>query len=255
MRLVTVACLSVLSSSLLAQERGALSGRVIERLGRPVAQASVRLARGDSSLQGQLTTDANGAWSIGDLVAGSYRLTIRRLGFRALQVDTLVEANRTTVLLLQLDPAPLTLDTLVVQSSTTPAPTSDVGTSLHAAEIALLPTTLDIRQLIALTPGRLLARWNHGHACRPRWRTAVAESHVGRDTRRAGSRRGCRCAGRAGRRRRDDDTVGPQHPGRRTADLLRIASIERLESDSGRDRERAGSAVGAGRPDSRPTRP
>ena len=153
MRLVTVACLSVLSSSLLAQERGALSGRVIERLGRPVAQASVRLARGDSSLQGQLTTDANGAWSIGDLVAGSYRLTIRRLGFRALQVDTLVEANRTTVLLLQLDPAPLTLDTLVVQSSTIPAPTSDVGTSLHAAEIALLPTTLDIRQLIALTPG------------------------------------------------------------------------------------------------------
>ena len=102
---------------------------------------------------------------------------------------------------------------------------------------------------------RLLARRNHGHACRPRWRIAVAESDVGRDTRRAGARRGCRCAGRAGRRRRDDDTVGPQHPGRRTADLLRIASIERLESDSGRDRERAGSPVGAGRPGSRPTRP
>ena len=155
---ITVACLSLVSRVSLAQggaqpPRGALAGHVIERLGRPVAQASVRITRGDSSLQGQLTTDANGSWSMGDLVPGPYRVTIRRLGYRPLLVETQVEANRTTSLLSQLDPMPLTLDTLVVQSSTTPAPTSDVGTSLRAAEIALLPTTLDIRQLIALTPG------------------------------------------------------------------------------------------------------
>jgi hypothetical protein len=125
---------------------------VIERLGRPVAQANVRVERGDTAA-GLLTTDANGSWSITGLVPGSYRVTVRRLGYRALQVDAFVEADKTTTLLSLLDPSPLTLDTLVVQSPTGPAPTFDVGTSLHAAEITLLPTTIDVRQLIALTPG------------------------------------------------------------------------------------------------------
>ena len=149
---VSVACLAIFPTHLQAQGLGALAGRVIERLGRPVAQASVRVERGDTAA-GLLTTDANGSWSITGLVPGSYRVTIRRLGYRALQVDALVEAGKTTTLLSPLDPSPLTLDTLVVQSPTGPAPTSDVGTTLHAAEITLLPTTIDVRQLIALTPG------------------------------------------------------------------------------------------------------
>lgn len=135
-----------------AQGAGALSGRVIERLGRPVAQATVRVERGDTAA-GQATTDAGGAWSVAGLAPGAYRVTIRRLGYRALQLAAVVEADRTTTLVALLDPTALTLDTLVIQSATTPLPTSDVGTSLRAAEITLLPTTVDVRQLVALTPG------------------------------------------------------------------------------------------------------
>jgi Carboxypeptidase regulatory-like domain/TonB dependent receptor len=149
-----IACIAFLAAapSLQAQRVGALSGRVIERLGRPVAQASVRVELGDTVVR-QATTDAGGAWSVAGLAPGSYRVTIRRLGYRALQLEARVAADRPTVLFSLLDPAPLTLDTLVVQSPTAPVPTSDVGTSLRAAEISLLPTTLDVRQLIALTPG------------------------------------------------------------------------------------------------------
>jgi hypothetical protein len=100
-------------------------------------------------------TGTDGAWRITHLEPGHYRVTVQRLGYR-LSVDSVqIESGRTTRLTAALVPVPFTLDSLVVSAPalSISTATAELGTRLTMSEISLLPTTVDARQLIALTPG------------------------------------------------------------------------------------------------------
>ena len=133
----------------LAQARGGVEGRVVDAAGRPLASAEVRVDRW------RATTDADGAWRITHLEPGLYRIAVRRLGYRPSGQDVAVEAGRTTQITLTLELVPFMLDSLVVSTPPSTISTSDaeLGTKLTVSEISLLPSTFDLRQLIALTPG------------------------------------------------------------------------------------------------------
>lgn len=101
------------------------------------------------------TTDADGAWRIAPLEAGTYRIIVRRLGYRSSSQDVQVESGRTTQVSFVLEVMPFTLDSLVVSAPASNISTTatELGTKLTVTEISLLPSTFDPRQLIALTPG------------------------------------------------------------------------------------------------------
>ena len=140
---------AVLPATALAQGRGGVEGRVIDPAGRPLPAAEVSVGRW------RATTDADGAWRITHLEPGSYPIAVRRLGYRPSRQDVAVESNRTTRVTVTLELVPFQLDSLVVSAPPSTISTTDVdlGTKLTVGEIALLPSTFDLRQLIALTPG------------------------------------------------------------------------------------------------------
>ncbi len=141
--------MAVVPAAGLAQARGGIEGRVIDPAGRPLAAADVSVGRW------RATTDADGAWRITHLEPGSYQIAVRRLGYRPSRLDVDVEAGRTARVTVALELVPFTLDSLVVSAPPSTISTTDVelGTKLTVSEIALLPSTFDARQLIALTPG------------------------------------------------------------------------------------------------------
>src|SRR5574341_1530102 len=132
-----------------AQGRGGVEGRVIDAAGRPLAAADVSVGRW------RATTDADGAWRITNLEPGLYRIAVRRLGYRPSRQDVQVEPGHPTQVTFTLELAPFMLDSLVVSAPPSSISTTDAefGTKLTVGEIALLPSTLDLRQLITLTPG------------------------------------------------------------------------------------------------------
>jgi len=138
-----------------AQAQGAIEGRVIDAAGRPVVSAEVSANRPGTTPAGLATTDADGAWRIPDLEPGRYRITVSRPGYRPSRQQVEVEPGRTARLTFVLELVLFTLDSLVVSGPALSISTvdADLGTKLTVAEISLLPTTLDLRQLIALTPG------------------------------------------------------------------------------------------------------
>ncbi len=132
-----------------------MAGRAVDGSGRPLVSVVVTVERPGLTPVARATTGTDGEWQITDLDSGFYRITASRPGYRASPQDVEVEPGRIVRLTLVLAPVVYTLDSLLVSAaapriSTTSA---ELGTQLTVAEIALLPTTLDARQLIALTPG------------------------------------------------------------------------------------------------------
>jgi len=156
-RRTVIACL--LAVSIPAPGRGqapagALEGWVVDAVNRPLATALVTAIH-PGTAPVRVVTGSDGAWRIAHLDPGGYEVTVRRLGFRP-QVDTVqVEAGRTTRLTTKLEAVPFTLDSLVVSAPalSIATATAELSTRLTVGEISLLPTTLESRQLIGLTPG------------------------------------------------------------------------------------------------------
>lgn len=117
--------------------------------------AEVVVERPDGSAVARATADEHGAWRIPHLESGPYRLLAQRPGYRPHRADLQVEAGRATELTVVLELVRFSLDELVVSglAPMIPSTHTELGTRLTTAEIALLPTTLELRQLIALTPG------------------------------------------------------------------------------------------------------
>lgn len=139
----------------LGQEAGGVEGRVVDRAGRPLPAAQVGLDRAGAPAVARAVTDSVGGWRISNLDSGWYQLTVDLPGYRTSRQRVQVESGRTARLTVVLDQLRYTLDTLLVSGHPLSAVTSgaELGTALTAGEISLLPTTLDVRDLIALTPG------------------------------------------------------------------------------------------------------
>ena len=147
--LAAVLAAAAVPAAAAAQARGGVEGRVVDPAGRPLSAAEVSVGRW------RAITDADGAWRITHLESGVYQIAVRRLGYRSSRQDVEVEPGRTIRVTFTLEPVPFTLDSLVVSAPPSSISTTDaeLGTTLTVGEISLLPSTLDPRQLIALTPG------------------------------------------------------------------------------------------------------
>ncbi len=135
---------------------GAVDGRVTDSAGTPIAGASIRIARPDRGVAREVFTDSAGRFRIGSLVPGDYRLTARRIGYRAAVLEMIgVETGSVTHVALRLDAAIRALDSLVV---TAPVVTIDpegteFGTAINARELARLPLPNDARDLVRFVNG------------------------------------------------------------------------------------------------------
>ncbi len=141
-----------------AQGTSAITGSVLTVDGRPVAGARVRAERGDrrDSAAHEAVSDERGAFRIGDLAAGIYTVSARRIGYRAAEIPALrVAVGQTATLRVTLSEAARQLSAIVVVTSplAIDATTTELPSRVERQDIAVLPTGHDASSLIALVPG------------------------------------------------------------------------------------------------------
>lgn len=149
-----LAALAVVPALLRGQGLGGVEGRVYDPSGRPIAAADVSVSRGTGS-PSRASTDAGGGWRITHLAPGDWLVSVRRVGYRPASVPARIAGGASTRLTITLEPVPFLLDSLIASApalriSTT---STELGTRLTVDEISVLPTTVDVRQLVQLTPG------------------------------------------------------------------------------------------------------
>ena len=94
---------SLLSLIILAQALGNLSGSVKDPKGAFVVGAQITVRNETTNETKSATTDVQGKFSITDLAAGNYVVTITRAGFKPSEQKVLIEAKRTTTQEVKLD--------------------------------------------------------------------------------------------------------------------------------------------------------
>ena len=156
--LVGAALLPIVALPLHAQSAntGIIQGQIRDSTGREIAQAEVIAGHQDGFTRRQASSDPRGSFRLAFLPPGLYRLTVRRIGYRALIVsEVAVRAGRVENLALTLTPAALALDSIVVEADAVRLNTTDTesGTRLTTRELRLLPLPNDARDLVAFTPG------------------------------------------------------------------------------------------------------
>jgi len=135
---------------------GIIQGRASDSAGKPVAQAEIIAEHLEGFTRRQAISDAKGAFRVAFLPPGPYRVTVRRIGYRAVIVrEVAVRAGRVEALEVTLAATALRLDSIVVQAAAVRINTSDTeaGTRLTTRELVLLPLPNDARDLVAFTPG------------------------------------------------------------------------------------------------------
>jgi len=146
---ILLACASV------ATAQSAIHGIVLEN-GKPVDAAAVTAVRSDKTLTRDAITDTDGRFRLAPLTAGTYVITVRKLGYRSAERPAVRVADGQSVnLSVSLTQAPMQLSTIQVVSSPTSidATTPELTLRLDREFTELLPTARDASSLIALVPG------------------------------------------------------------------------------------------------------
>src|SRR5262249_46510092 len=109
-----------------AQERGSITGTVLDSLGAAVSGASVALLRGDAQVA-QTTTGARGAYVFDSLASDRYQVEVRAEGFQTHRTDPIfVAASGRALMNVQLQIGPLSQEVTVTATSTE-VPISQLG--------------------------------------------------------------------------------------------------------------------------------
>jgi hypothetical protein len=148
-----------LASSSTAQQRvqpGSIAGTVVTESGAPVGEVTLVISRSDGSQAQSVTSAANGAFRLGDLQPGLYRINARRIGFREARLPFLrVVAGQTADIRVTLTSSPTQLSTVEVRVTPTSidAETSELAQRIELADVALVPMGRDATSLVDLVPG------------------------------------------------------------------------------------------------------
>lgn len=135
---------------------GSILGQVADPSGSAVPGASISVRNVDTGTMAQTTTDASGSYSIPNLLAGAYEMTVRRPGFQTLTVTALQLLSAQT---LRQD---MKLEVGAVQQSVEVAgqallirtDSQTIGSSLGSRQVADLPLAgRSIDGLLAMAPG------------------------------------------------------------------------------------------------------
>jgi hypothetical protein len=135
---------------------GTIQGRVISPDSAGIGSVSVRVTRAGLGFGGEVLTDSTGTFRIAFLPPGEFRLSARRIGYRPSVFERVrVETGSITRLLVRLEPAARTLDSLVVSAPvlTIDPEGTEFGTALARRELALLPTPNEARDLVRFVTG------------------------------------------------------------------------------------------------------
>ncbi len=135
---------------------GTIHGRVLGPDSVAIAGATVRAARAELGFGREATTDVGGAFRIGFLPPGDYRLSVRRIGYRPTVIEPVtVGAGSVTRLTVALEPATQSLDSVVVEAPLIriDLEKTEFGTAIGARELRLLPTPNEARNLVGFATG------------------------------------------------------------------------------------------------------
>lgn len=139
-----------------AGNSGIIQGQVRSDSSTGVPLADILAVHVDGYTRRQAISDRGGRFRLAFLPPGTYRLSVRRIGYRPVTVnDLIIRAGRVETIDVTLTASALTLDSVVVTASAVHINTSDTefGSRLTARELALLPLPNDARSLVAFTPG------------------------------------------------------------------------------------------------------
>jgi hypothetical protein len=150
---------------------GSLVGTVLDQSGANVPNASITATNKETNQTFTGTTDSEGRYSIGNVLAGTYDLKVTASGFRTLvQSDVLVTINTVTRTDLNLQVGQLseqvTVEAQAVQLQTDK---SDVHTEISSTVIERMPLTRyrNYQQLINLVPGSTPASFQNSSTDTP----------------------------------------------------------------------------------------
>jgi TonB-dependent starch-binding outer membrane protein SusC len=137
-----------------AQETGTITGTVTDaRTMRPIAGASARL----SGTQRGAMADAQGRFTIPNVTPGTYTVRITMIGYRGVDPEVTVTAGATANITVELTPAALQLDQIVVTGQAGATERRAIGntvSSIQAEQINELAPATNVRQMMsARAPG------------------------------------------------------------------------------------------------------
>ncbi|MGA9977324.1 MAG: carboxypeptidase-like regulatory domain-containing protein [Candidatus Sulfotelmatobacter sp.] len=141
--LVLLACLSfALAPCVIAQTTGmgALTGKVVDSSGNPIANATVTVTSVDSGQAHSATTGTDGSYRFDGLPAGNYRIKLEAAGFQTLEIPSAtVDGTKPSVLDEKLEAGnPITAKPTPEQQDNLPnAPSSSTAPSL--SDLGLTP--------------------------------------------------------------------------------------------------------------------
>jgi hypothetical protein len=140
--LALVCLIALPSTNLFGQTiSGNLVGTVIDSSGAAVANADVEITNIGTSVTNRTRTNGGGEYRLGDLIPGSYRVTAKAAGFKAITQTVDVQLNRTGTLNLTLVPGSAS-ETIEVSGA---APlldttTPQLGTTYEVDTLRSIPT-------------------------------------------------------------------------------------------------------------------
>jgi len=137
-----------------AQERGSISGSVLDPLGATVSGASVTLLRGDAQVA-QATSNARGEYSFESLTSNRYQIEVGAQGFQTRRSDPIfVGTSGRTFIDLQLQIGPLSQEVTVTVASTE-VPISQIGAQVTVLDSATFEALgkPDVLDALRLVPG------------------------------------------------------------------------------------------------------
>jgi Carboxypeptidase regulatory-like domain/TonB dependent receptor-like, beta-barrel len=157
LRLLTLLILSAsLSAPALAQSIGRIAGTVTDNTGSAVVNAVVEIVSLETGETRRVATNTSGTYAVSPLPVGSYRVQIRKEGFKGVtRNDVRVDVNSAATVDVQLEVGAMT-ESVTVQEQSAPieTETAAVGNSRYETQLKQLPVIVrEVQTLVGQTAG------------------------------------------------------------------------------------------------------
>ena len=150
--LIALACVGIYGQNI----TGSVLGQVADPSGSAIPGAAVTVRNLDTGSTAQTTTDASGSYSVPNLLAGAYEISVHRPGFQTVTVRGLQLLSAQTLrqdLKLEVGAVQQSIE-VAGQASLIRTDSQTIGSSLGSRQVADLPLAgRSIDSLLAMAPG------------------------------------------------------------------------------------------------------
>lgn len=162
---ILLLCLAIVP--LLAEERGEVSGNIVDSTGGALADASVTVINYDTGIRRSAHSGPAGDYAIGALPAGSYKITVRKPGFQTVaRLDVRLNAGENTNVDFSMEVGSMR-EVITIRGAPPEMNTEDAaaGTRVSGDWNETLPATgRGILQIVQLAPGMISTPASQGEA-------------------------------------------------------------------------------------------